>query len=268
MTTSIQRQPVALGILLKEWRKVRNVSQFSLATSAGVSPRYLSFVETGRSKPTAAFLLKLAEALRMPLEERNVLLGAAGLPDAYASSPLTSATQVPFRQALTRLLSQQEPYPAVLLDRSWNVVQTNNAAPRLFSRFIDLARVPEPRNLLRTLLAPYGLHGSIENWAEVAGTLAQRVFRESPAGRPDDEVLQLLPGLRAAAASAGSASATAQASLPFHPVIFRKGELRLAFFSMITTVGAPLTITAEHMRLESFFPADEATEAFARQHLA
>ena len=268
MTTTVQRQPVALGILLKEWRKVRNVSQFSLAMSAGVSPRYLSFVETGRSKPTAAFLLKLAEALRMPLEERNVLLGAAGLPDAYESSPLTSATQVPFRQALTRLLSQQEPYPAVLLDRSWNVVQTNNAAPRLFSRFIDLARFPEPRNLLRTLLAPDGLHLSIENWAEVAGTLAQRVFREAPAGRPDDAVLQLLPELRAAAAGDGSASAAAQASLPFHPVVFRKEELRLAFFSMITTVGAPLTITAEHLRLESFFPADEATEVFARQHLA
>ena len=254
-------------MLLKEWRKLRNVSQFSLATSAGVSPRYLSFVETGRSRPTAAFLLKLAEALRMPLQERNVLLGAAGLPDAYASPPLTSEAQVPFRQALSRLLSQQEPYPAVLLDRSWNVVQTNRAAPLLFSRFIDLTRFPEPRNLLTTLLAPDGLHASIENWAEVAGALAQRVFREAPAGRPDDNVLMLLPELRAAAARDGGDSAAAQASLPFHPVIFRKGELRLAFFSMVTTVGAPLTITAEHMRLESFFPADATTEEFARQHL-
>lgn len=263
-----RRAAGSLGLLLKEWRRQRGVSQLELAATAGVSPRHLSFVESGRSRASQAFLLKLAEALHLSLQDGNLLLASAGLPPAYPVTPLSSTALRPFRRALSRLLAQQEPYPAVLLDREWNVVQSNRAAPRFFSLFIDLSRFPAPRNLLRTLLAPHGLHPYIENWPEVAGTLAQRVFREAAGGEPDESVRLLLPQLRAEQRRGGAAATPAAHPLPFHPVAFRKGRLRAAFFSMVTTVGAPLDITAEHLRLEAFFPADRHTELFARRTLA
>jgi transcriptional regulator with XRE-family HTH domain len=256
----------SLGLLLKQWRRLRGLSQLKLAVLAGVSSRHLSFVETGRSTPSRAFVLKLADTLQVPLADRNVILAAAGFAPAYAASALASTRLRPFRRAIARLLAQQEPYPAVLLDRSWNVVQTNRAAPRFFSQFIDLRATRGPRNLLRTLLAADGLHRHIENWPEVAGTLAQRVFREAPGGIPDAPVQLLLPALRQAQ---GNGPDGAGASLlPFHPVIFRHGKLRYSFFSMVTTVGAPVDITAEHLRLEAFFPADRRTEQYAQRFLA
>lgn len=264
--SSRTRRGGSLGLLLKEWREVRGMSQLVLAVNAGVSPRHLSFVETGRAQPSRAFVLKLADTLRVPLVERNVILAAAGFAPSYTESPLSAARLRPFRRALSRLLAQQEPYPAVLLDQAWNVVQTNRAAPRFFSQFIDLTDFPLPRNLLRTLLAPNGLHPHIENWPEVAGTLAQRVFREAAGGIPDDHVRLLLPELRAAQDQDIPMAGTS--ALPFHPVIFRRGPLRCSFFSMVTTVGAPLDITAEHLRIEAFFPADRRTELYAQRHLA
>lgn len=260
-----KRAAGSLGLLLKEWRNTRGMSQLALAMAAGVSPRYLSFVETGRSRPSREFLLKLADTLQVPLVERNVLLAAAGFAPSYGKSALTSGKLRPFRRAIARLLAQQEPYPAVVLDHRWNVVQTNRAAPRFFSQFIDMSHFPMPRNLLRTLLAPNGLHPHIENWPEVSGTLAQRVFREAAGGIPDDSVRLLLPQLRSAQAEDAAAPSS---TLPFHPVIFRHGRTRYSFFSMVTTVGAPLDITAEHLRIEAFFPADRKTELYAQRDLA
>jgi transcriptional regulator with XRE-family HTH domain len=256
----------SLGLLLKEWRRVRGLSQLKLAMLAGVSPRHLSFVETGRSRPSREFLLKIADTLQVPLAARNLILAAAGFAPTYTASPLASTRLRPFRRAISRLLAQQEPYPAVLLDRSWNVVQTNRAAPRFFAQFIDMRAAPGPRNLLRTLLAPDGLHRHIENWPEVAGSLAQRVFREAPGGIPGEDVQFLLSQLRQAQGNGPEGAGTA--ALPFHPVIFRRGKTRYSFFSMVTTVGAPVDITAEHLRLEAFFPADRRTEQYAQRFLA
>lgn len=263
--TGRRRHKGSLGLLLKEWRDARGMSQLTLAINAGVSPRHLSFVETGRSRPSRAFVVKLADTLQVPLVERNVILAAAGFAPSYTESPLVSTRLRPFRRAISRILAQQEPYPAVLLDQEWNVVQTNRAAPRFFSQFIDLAAFAPPRNLLRTLLAPNGLHPHIENWPEVAGTLAQRVFREAVGGVPDDSVRLLLPELRSAQDQDAAANSSV---LPFHPVNFRHGRICYSFFSMVTTVGAPLDITAEHLRIEAFFPADRKTEIYARRFLA
>jgi transcriptional regulator with XRE-family HTH domain len=261
-----RESPPPVGVLLKEWRRMRGKSQLALAVEANASPRYLSFVESGRARPSREFLHTLAEALHIPLREQNVLLSAAGFAPMHPETPLAASDLGPLRSALTRLLSLQEPYPAVLLDRQWNVVETNRSAPRLFSRFVDLTRIPEPRNLLRTMFSPTGMRPWIENWDEVAESLAQRVFREAVAGVPDQRTLALLAELQGGSfAPRGLGSGN---RLPFHPVIFRKDELRLAFFSMITSVGSPLDVTAQELRIEAFFPADPATEAFATEQLA
>lgn len=263
MTNRRATPPPPVGLLLKEWRRVRGKSQLALAVEARVSPRYLSFVESGRARPSRDFLRTLAESLHVPLREQNLMLAAAGFAPMHPETALDADELRQLRKALARLLELQEPYPAVLLDRQWNVVETNRAAPRLFSRFIDLAAIPEPRNLLRTMFSPNGMRPWIENWDEVALSLAQRVFREAVAGVPDQRTLELLAELRGSSAPAADAGSR----LPFHPVVFRRDGLRLSFFSMVTTVGSPLDVTAQELRIEAFFPSDAATEAFAQEHL-
>jgi transcriptional regulator with XRE-family HTH domain len=256
----------SFGLLLKEWRRVRRKSQLTVALEAQISPRHLSFVESGRSVPSRDMVQTLAEALDVPLRERNALLVAAGYAPLYSESALESSQLIQVRRAVTRLLEHQEPYPGVVLDRQWNVLETNRAAPRLFAHFVDLSVLPQPRNLLRSMFDPAGLRPWIANWDVVAQALVQRVFREAVAGVPDSQVLSLLEELRA---YPGSPAPSPQvADLPFHPVEFRKGALSLSFFSMVTTVGAPTDITAQELRIEAFFPADDTTERFTREHLA
>jgi transcriptional regulator with XRE-family HTH domain len=256
-----------LGLLLKEWRRIRRKSQLDVALEARISPRHLSFVESGRSVPSREMVGTLADALEVPLRERNALLMAAGYAPLYSEGALQSEEMIQVRRALERLLQHQEPYPAVVLDRQWNILQTNRAAPRLFARFIDLNSLPGRRNLLRSMFDPRALRPWVANWETVAQTLLDRVYREAVAGVPDQGVLALLDELQAYD-GAPVPRRTVQAGLPFLPVEFRQGELKLSFFSMITTVGAPTDITAQELRVESFFPADESTERFAREWLA
>lgn len=268
MTNRVASGRPAFGMLLKEWRRVRRKSQLTVALEAAVSPRHLSFVESGRSVPSREMVQILANALDVPLRERNALLAAAGYAPRHPERALESSELVQVQRALTQLLEHQEPYPAVVLDRQWNVVQTNRAAPRLFGHFVDLSTLPEPRNLLRSMFDPAGLRPWVSNWETVARTLVQRVFREAVAGVPDPRVLALLEDLQAYPGSPVPSASSTVAALPFHPLEFRKGDLRLSFFSMVTTVGAPIDITAQELRIESLFPSDDVTERFAREHLA
>jgi len=256
-----------LGVLLKEWRRIRRKSQLTIALEAQISPRHLSFVESGRSVPSREMVGTLADALDVPLRERNALMVAAGYAPVYREAALQSEEMSQVRSALERLLQHQEPYPAVVLDRQWNIVQTNRAAPRLFNRFIHLDQLQEPRNLLRAMFDPALLRPWVANWETVAATLIERVSREAVAGIPDPRVIALLEELRAVE-GAPTPRRTAAGELPFLPVEFRKDELRLSFFSMITTVGAPADITAQELRVESFFPSNQVTERFARECLA
>lgn len=268
MPSTIESPRHAFGLLLREWRDLRRKSQMAVALEAGVSPRHLSFVESGRSTPSRAMVLTLAGALDVPLRERNALLAAAGYAPMFPEGGLESPELAQVRRALEQLLEHQEPYPAVVLDRQWNILQTNRAAPRLFGRFVDLDSLPQPRNLLRTIFDPSGLRPWIANWEEVSTTLIQRVFREAVAGIPDRRTVALLEELRSHSGPDASRPLAPSSSLPFHPVEFARGDLRLAFFSMVTTVGAPFDVTAQELRIEAFFPADEKTERFARDQLA
>jgi transcriptional regulator with XRE-family HTH domain len=267
MPSGVEAPHHAFGLLLKEWRELRRKSQLTVALEAGVSPRHVSFVESGRSTPSRAMVLTLAGALDVPLRERNTLLTAAGYAPMFPEGGLESPELAQVRRALERLLDHQEPYPAVVLDRQWNIVQTNRAAPRLFGHFVDLDSLPQPLNLLRSIFDPGGLRPWIANWDVVSATLVQRVFREAVAGIPDRRTVALLEELRSYPGPAASRPLAPASSLPFHPVEFEKGDLRLAFFSMVTTVGAPFDITAQELRIEAFFPADAVTERFAREHL-
>ncbi len=244
-----------LGHLLRYWRQQRGKSQLDLSLDAGVSQRHISFVESGRSVPSREFLLILSRALDIPLRERNLLLLASGYAPIYAESAWDAPEMAVVTRAIERMLKQQEPYPALLLDRYWNVLKTNEAAPRFFGSFVDLAARKSPRNLLHLMFDPDGLRPFVEGWEDVASGLLQRVHREAAGHVLDQKTIDLLnelrkyPGVRQLSTPAKSPGAVL-------PLTFVKGAVRWSFFSLITTVGTPRSITAQELRIESMFPAE------------
>ncbi len=251
-----------LGALLRYWRDLRGKSQLDLSIDTGVSQRHISFIESRRSVPSRRALLELADGLDVPLRERNVLLLAAGYAPLYAESRLGAPEMQGIDRALDRMLRQHEPFPAVVMDRYWNVIRANEAAPLFFGSFIDMAARSWSRNLLHLMFDPAGMRPFIVNWQVVAKALFERVRREAVGRAVDEPTRELLAALSAypdVAAWAG-AYAAAGPALPVIPISFEKDGAIWSYFSLITTVGTPLTIAAQELRLESMFPADEATE--------
>ncbi|WP_233852689.1 helix-turn-helix domain-containing protein [Paraburkholderia sp. HD33-4] len=264
-----QRAPTELGGLLRYWREVRGVSQLDLSLDADISQRQISFIESGRSVPGRQTLLNIAQSLEVPLRERNVLLLSAGYAPMYSEAPWNAQEMSLVTGAARRVLLQHEPFPAIVMDRYWNVLMTNHAALDFFNCFVDLAARAGPRNVLHLMFDPRGMRPHMANWEAVARSLIQRVQRESVGHVVDLQTQQLLdallsyPGMRAewrALGMAGSAS-----TLPMVPMGFINEGAVLNYFSMITSVGTPLTVAAQELRIECMFPADDETEA---RHIA
>lgn len=260
----------AFGQLLSGWRRLRGKSQLDLAIDAAVSPRHVSFVETGRSKPSREMVLTLATALDVPLRERNALLLAAGYAPVYRETRLDAPELEPALRALDLILKHQEPYPAVVLDAQWDLLRANDAAGAFLARLLGDAR-PEGRpNVLRLMFDERYLKPYVENWNEVAGNLVQRVHREAVGGAPTVALTRLLKELLAypgVPASFGALDPKA-AIAPFVPIVFQKGDLTLRYFSLVTTLGTPQDVTLQELRVESFFPADIETERAAARIFA
>lgn len=256
---------VAFGGLLKRWRASRRLSQEALAFEAEVSTRHLSFLETGKAKPSREMVLLLSRALELELRDRNVLLGAAGFAPLYAASPLESLEMAPVRRAIDLLLQKQEPFGALVVDRAWNVLRMNDGAARMVAHFLA-APPDDPRvvtNLVRAVLHPQGLRPSLANWEEVARFTLERVEQEC-ALFPHDEART---ALRDEVRGYPGVAALGQPTSPrvAHPVALvhlRRGEDEVRLFTMFTTIGTPLDVTAQELAIESWFPADEASAAF------
>ena len=255
-----------VGPLLRHWRDVRRKSQLELSLDTGVSQRHLSFIEVGRSAPSRQMLIDIATALDMPLRDRNTLLLAGGYAPIYPDGAWDGPEMRSITNALERMLRQHEPYPALVMDRYWNVLMTNRSAPRFFSRFTDLSARKAPRNMLHLIFDPDGLRPCVADWPTVAASLIQRVYREAVGRVIDDKIKELLAALMAypdvEPAWASPKAASAQAVAPVIPIGLVKGGRVLNYFSMVTTVGTPQTVAAQELRIECMFPADEATEAF------
>ncbi len=255
----------AVGVLLRHWRQVRGRSQLDLSADAGVSQRHLSFVESGRSAPGRQTLMDIAQALDIPLRDRNALFLAAGYAPLYSEGAWDAAEMEIVSRALARMLRQHEPFPALVLDRYWNVLMTNAAAPRFFGGFIDLAARPAPRNILDLMFDPAGMRPFIANWEAVAQSLLERVHRETVGrvidGRTRDLLATLLayPDVKPEWRTAGPLKA-----MPVIPMNFVKDGQVLSYFSMVTTVGTPQTVAAQELRIECMFPADDDTERLHR----
>jgi transcriptional regulator with XRE-family HTH domain len=253
------------GTQLRSWRTARRISQEALADRAGVSARHLSFVENGKSKPSREVVLALAGALDVPLRERNALLTAAGFAAAFGTSPLEAEELAYMRRAIDHVLEQQEPYGAVVVDGRWNLLKMNRGAQRLFAKFPP-EDVTAATNLIVGTLHPKGLRPYIVNWDELAGLLVARLHREVSARPADEELHRLLarvlalPGVPAE----WRVPAPGRIAAPFAPVHLRSPTFEVTLFTMLTSIGTALDVTAEEVHIESYFPADDASERALR----
>src|SRR6201996_3489669 len=194
-TQSVSPVP-RLGELLRYWRQERGKSQLLLSLDTGISQRHLSFVESGRSTPSRDFLSIVSDALNIPLRERNVVLLASGFAPQFSEQSIDAEQMAVVTRAIDRMLHQHEPHPALVLDRYWNVIRTNEAAPRFFGSFVDLEKRPKPRNLLDLMFDPTGMRPFVEEWEKVAGGLLQRVRREAVGQVVDARLAELMKRLR------------------------------------------------------------------------
>jgi len=248
------------GAAVRELRPARRISQLDLALRVGVSQRHLSCIETGRAAPSRAMLHALLDALEAPLAQRNDALLAAGYAPAFTRHTLADRAMAPIRDALARLLQAHDPAPAFVLDDAWNVVQMNRGSAALLALLeLDAAQLGAQPNLLRALLASDGLAGRLINADEVLAEVWSRAQREAAVNPALRAIVQ---SLRDVVPRRLGATVPAATSTPLLLTRLRAaGGDELAFFSAFTSFGAPLDVTAASLRVEHFFPANDATRA-------
>jgi transcriptional regulator with XRE-family HTH domain len=265
MATATSTGTIAVGPLLRGWRQRRRLSQLDVSARAAISTRHLSFLETGRAKPSREMVLHLAEELDVPLRERNTLLVAAGYAPIYRETPMDADDMAGVRDTLEQLLASHEPNPALVVDRQWNLVLANRALGLLLHGVAAELLAP-PVNVLRVALHPAGLAPNITNFEEWSGHLLSRLGREitatgDPALASLYDELAGLPGVSARephvphGAGASRLMVTLRLKTPL-------GDL--AFFSTVATFGTAVDITLAELSIESFFPADASTASALR----
>lgn len=257
--------PPRVGLLLRDWRSRRRLSQLDLALAAGISSRHLSFIETGRTRPSREMVLRLAEQLEIPLRERNQLLLTGGFAPVYPERPLDSPELAPIREAVRQVLSGHSPYPAMAVDRLYNSVEANRAARWLLTEGVAAELLTPPVNTVRVSLHPKGFAPRIANLGEWRAHLLGRLRRQvSLTGDPDLRELYI----EMLALPCDQEEPEVELPGPGEVVVplrLRHGERELSFFTTLTVIGTPLDVTAAEIMIESFFPADTATARYLQE---
>ena len=270
MEISVRRRIMRLvqshaGTLVREWRTTRRLSQLELALEANVSSRHLSCVETGKAQPSRDMISRLADALEMPLRERNALLVAAGFAPRYRETELNSPEMAQVRRAIELILQHQEPYPAIVTNRHWEMLLTNDATVRIFNRLRPGG--PKHHNVLHQIFDPEDMRSVIRNWEECAIDIIRHLHNQVAVSPTDTRARELLEEVleypdvpeRWRMRELGSVPQ------PLMNTVFGNGEFELRFFSAITTFGTPHDVTLDELRIECMFPADEETAEFCRR---
>lgn len=254
------------SVALKKWRKVRKFSQLDLSMEAGISQRHLSFLESGRSRPGKDTIIALTEALNMPLRDRNHILKSAGFAAVYQERALDDETMVTVKNALQMTLEHHDPFPAVVVDRNWNLYMANCAS----SKLLGLIGEPDPSllddgklNIYRLTFNEKGLRPFITNWDEIANPLLLRLQREVSDDPQNTFLTDLLDeAQRLAKTQSYSADDISATIAPLMSLNMKINGVELKMFSMISSFGTALDVTASELKVETFFPADDATKAF------
>lgn len=254
--------PGGFGRMLREWRNARGMSQLALSLHANVSTRHLSYMETGRASPSREMVGLLAQALEMPLREKNAFLQSAGFAPMYSQTPLQAQAMAPVRDAIDLLLRSTEPNPTFVVNRRYDVMNANETGRWVLSTFTeDLRKFPKPHNLGRLLASPQGMRPFVENWPDVARKVFARLRRELGGAhsreRADEDLLRVIAAPWDELPDVAASSAPSPLMVP---VRLRRGSLRLHLFTTIATLGTPLDVTLQELRIEMLFPADELTK--------
>ena len=248
--------------LIKHWRTRRGLSQLDLALAADVSSRHVSFLETGRAQPSREMILRLSSALSVPLRDQNALLHAAGFPDAFEELDVDHGLSGTIGAVLDRMLAQQEPYPMVVVNRRYDVLRTNRGAAGLLGRMIaEPAALGAPVNAFRIVFDPRLARPFILDWERLAASLLARLHRESLERPADGELASLLRSLFEYEGVPRGCQEP-DLSLPSEPCLtihLRRDDLELAFLTTVTIFSAPQNVTLDELRIESYFPLDDAT---------
>lgn len=266
-TTSDTKPPSSLtplGHLMREWRDARRISQLQLSLLMDVSARHLSYVETGRSRPSREFVAQFADALDIPLRERNALLLAAGFAPAYAEGDLAAPEMAVLRRAAEAILAQQEPFPAFVTNRHWDVLLANGAMHRM----LGALRLGGPLhdNVLLQIFDPDDIRPHIANWEELAGDVLRHLHHEvaraplDPRGRALLGRVLSFPGVPAQWRRRDPMASPS----PVIPTVFRTPVGELAFISTLTTFASSRAVVAEETRIECMHPVDEAARRFCQ----
>lgn len=250
-----------IGRLLREWRASRRLTQLDLALEADLSARHLSYIETGKAQASREVVVRLAEALAMPLRERNALLMAAGYAPRYAETTLATPEMDQMRRAIELILAKQEPYPAFVVNRYWNVLMINQAAVRV-NQFTTSGREPRHSNILHQVFDPEDFRPFIANWHEVAEAFLSHLHHEIAATPRDPRPQQLLDEILRYP-DVPTRWRFRDVDRPPSPILtlrFKTPEGEICFFETFTTFATPRDVTLAEMRIECAFPADTRTE--------
>ncbi len=250
------------GVLLRSWRSERRMSQLDLANAVETPSRHISFLETGRSKPSRAMITRLAAALGIPLRERNVMLRAAGFADLYADHALSDDQMELLRQAVGRLIAAHEPFPSFVIDRQWNVLDANGPGCdilRLVESKFPFDRSRGTFNMIDALFGPGGFRDYIDNWENYARQYIQRLHREAATDRELREQLDRIRN-HSDLPKDWWAFDFEYTAFPMLPIEMRINGDKLTFFTVVSAISLPTDALAQDLRVETMFPADDATE--------
>ncbi len=259
MSTAALGQVPAFGRHLKQWRRQRGLSQLELAVRADVSQRHVSFIETGRSRPREEVVHKVAEALEVPIRDRNVLLEAAGLVPSYPEVLLSDGAAAPFRNAIQRMLESHEPYPAYVINRWWELIDANAAGRRIFPLTGN-----GPINLVDAFLGPGPIRDMIENFSAVGWVFLRRMRREVAESGPDERLQELLERAESYMKDVPVDVENPGSDFVVCPHL-RIGDQVIKTVSMVARFGTAREVTLDELRVELVFPRDEEAEAFFRR---
>jgi transcriptional regulator with XRE-family HTH domain len=249
--------------LLKHWRGRRGLSQLDLALAADVSARHVSFLETGRAQPSREMVLRLGAALDVPLRDQNALLNAAGFAEEFQQPSFEQGLSPSINHAIERMLKQQEPFPMVVVNRRYDILRANRAAQRVVLHFIAEPAAAQLSNAFHVLFDPRAARRFVVDWERVAHALVARLHRESLA-RPSDHELGALVRSLFEYPDVPESWRQPDFSVSSEPTLglrLRRDALDLGFFTTMTAFNAPQNVTLEELRIESWFPADDATAA-------
>lgn len=255
---NLQKKRESIGDMLRFWRRSKRVSQMDLALDVGISSKHLSFVETGKSHPSRGLVLKLVQALKLPLRHRNAFLTAAGYAAEFTEEPFDGQNMALIRQALRRMLDQHEPFPAFVVNTGYRILMTNSGYDRFITLFLGENALNEHHNLIHMLYAPNGLKQFIRDWPSVEAFLIARL-QDEVISTQNSELIDVYETVSAMRDTLEPLDIPIDTRLPILSMTVEKEKISASFFTMMTTLGTPLDLTAQELRIESLFPADDKT---------